>query len=388
MIIKRGIVERINRLLSMFPAVLIAGARQTGKTTLVRNFLKGSYFDLERQSDAQVFAGDAESALRSLKGPLIIDEAHNMPEIFSALRSVIDDSRKSFGRFILLGSVNPLLIKTVSESLAGRIGIAELTPFMLSEMPSDFDIGELWLRGGYPDAALESDPENRLLWLENYIATFVERDTARMGLNLSPPESRKFLMMLAACQGQTVSSSELGRAMSVSYHTINKYLDILESCFLIRRLPPFHANIKKRLVKSSKLYIRDTGILHALLGIKSSDVLAVSPKRGFSWEGFVIEQITALERLRNAGSAFYFFRTQAGAEIDLIIDRGSSSEGFEIKLASSVTKADWLNLERAVSDKICGSGRIIYAGGRSFSPAPGIEVTPASVYLRGLEEGR
>lgn len=382
MIIKRKVLENIKKLAKIFPAVMISGPRQCGKTTLVKNFLKGRYFDLEKPSDIQVFSGDIELALSSLPKPIIFDEAQNMPELFNVLRAVIDEERKKTGKFYLLGSVNPSLIKNISETLAGRIGIVELTPFILAELPKKISINQLWLRGGFPDALLAKTEEEWFLWQDNYISTFVERDLSRLGLNMSPLECRKFLTLLANCQGQIVNASEIGRAMGgVCYHTINRYLDIFESCFLIRRLPPYYANIGKRLVKSPKIYIRDSGIFNAICGIRTHEDLAVSHKRGYSWEGFIIEQIISTIKIKDTGTSFYFYRTQAGAEIDLISDNGKERTAIEIKLASSLKKSDWLNMDNAIKDGICQNGKIIYAGKHKFNLTSLIEAIPAEDFL-------
>ena len=363
--------------------MLILGPRQCGKTTLAEHFLDGEYFDLEKPSDRQVFGGDPELALRRLPEPCLLDEAQALPELFPVLRSLIDEDRKRNGRFFLLGSVNPVLVREISESLAGRVGIVELTPFLFPEIGEGpyGDLAALWLRGAFPDAYATADEEAWQLWQENYLRTFVERDLPRQGLALSPVEMRRLLGMLAHNHGGLLNASELGRAMGLSYHTINKYLDVLEGHFLVRRLPPYYANLGKRLVKSPKVYLRDAGMLHHLLGIGSDRGLLESPRRGASWEGFLIEQLIALERLRNPGSQFYFYRTQAGAEVDLIIDRGSTRIGYELKCAMAVGRRDWLNLSNALADGVIHEGQVVYAGDRSYPVAEGLSVEAADKLL-------
>jgi len=381
----------IARLAEQFPAVLILGPRQCGKTTLARHFLRGEYFDLEKPSDRQVFAGDAELALRRFPGPCILDEAQVLPELFPVLRSLIDEQRGRTGRFYLLGSVNPTLVRSISESLAGRVGIAELTPFLFAEVAESIggDAARLWLRGGYPDAFLVPDEASWQLWQENYLRAVVERDLARQGVPLSPVEMRRLLAMLAHRHGGLLNASELGRAMGVSYHSIQRCLDVLEGHFLIRRLLPYHANVGKRLVKAPKLYLRDPGVLHHLLGIAGERRLLESPQRGNSWEGFLIEQIAALERLAHPGSQFYFFRTHAGAEVDLVVDRGQERIGYEFKCGASVGLNDWANLRRARDEGIIHAGRVVYLGDREFPVADGILVRPAADLLvrYGIEGG-
>lgn len=372
----------IQALAEQFPAVLIIGPRQCGKTTLARHFLQGTYFDLEKPSDHQVFAGDIELALGRLSEPLILDEAQVVPQLFSVLRSIIDQKRERTGRFYLLGSVNPALVRQVSESLAGRIGIVELTPFLYPEVAGrDLDLGSYWLRGGYPDACREPDEQKRVRWHEQYVQAVVERDLARYGLKSSPFEMRRFLGMLAHVHGGLLNASELGRSLGISYHTVSNYLDILEGHFLIRRLAPWSANVGKRLVRSPKIYVRDSGLLHYLLGIRNDRNLLESPRRGASWEGCIAEQIIALEKLRHVGSQFWFYRTHAGAEIDLVVERGGQRIGYEFKCASSVGRSDASGLKAGLTDGIIGEGAVVYSGPRRYPLDDRIEAIPAESLL-------
>lgn len=372
----------IGTLAEQFPAVLIQGPRQCGKTTLAKHFLRGTYFDLEKPSDYQVFAGDAELALERLDEPLILDEAQNVPQLFSVLRAVIDERRNESGRFYLLGSVSPALVRHVSESLAGRIGIAELTPFLYMEIAgADLDLSSYWLRGGYPDACMEPDEDRRVRWHEQYAQALVERDLAGFGLKTSPFEMRRFLGMLAHIHGGLLNASELGRSLGVSYSTVGNYLDILEGHFLIRRLRPWATNLGKRLVKSPKVYLRDSGLLHYLLGIRSDRDLLQSPRRGASWEGCILEQIIALEKLRYVGSQFWFYRTGAGAEIDLVVERGTQRIGYEFKCATSVARSDASGLKAGLADGVITEGSVVYFGARRFPLAERIEALPAETLL-------
>ena len=379
--IKRISLNKIRAAAKQFPAVLLIGPRQCGKTTLVKNFVEGKYFDLERPSDMQIFSLNPEFALDGLPRPLILDEAQNLPEMFNVLRSIIDDDRKNYGQFYLLGSVNPLLISEISESLAGRVAIIELTPFLFDEVKKYKSIDECWLRGGYPDALFFENEDLWQMWMENYVRTFIERDMARHGINLNPFQIRRFLLMLANIHGCILNSSELGKALGISYHTVNKYLDILENYFLIRRLQPYFVNIKKRLLKASKFYFRDSGLCHFLLNIKSKDDLIVSPKCGNSWEGFVIDQIISYAKLKDSNVQCYYFRTHAGLEVDLILDYGDVKKGIEIKLSTSVSKKDFANLNALIKEKIIDEGLVIYKGEHSFPVTDKINAMSLEQYL-------
>lgn len=365
----------VREMAQQFPAVLILGPRQCGKTTLAKYFLEGEYFDLEKPSDQQVFLEDIEFALRRLQPPLIIDEAQTLPELFPVLRSMIDLDRQRTGRYYLLGSVNPALIKHISESLAGRVGIIELTPFLFSEI-NDLKIAftDFWLKGGFPDALKEKENSRWQRWQDNYLRTFIERDIVRFGVKMSPIQIRRLMVMLAHQHGGLLNASDLGRSLGVSYHTIGNYLDLMEGHFLIRCLPPYFPNIKKRIVKSPKIYIRDCGVLHNLLGVSSEKSLLESPKRGSSWEGFMIEQIINREMLERPGSLFYFFRTHAGADIGLVIDRGYERIGYEFKCSVSVGKRDWTNLQAGIEQGVMHRGFVVYMGERDFQVAQAIRV--------------
>jgi uncharacterized protein len=385
MMIRREAKPCLLRLAKQFPAALLLGPRQCGKTTLAKNAVKGRYFDFERPSDLQVFAVDVEFALRKLADQaLIFDEAQVLPELYPVLRALIDENRRTCGRYFLLGSVSPDLLRNISESLAGRVGILELTPFLAREVANrtGFRLETLWLRGGFPDAYLARSTRLWQAWQENYLRTFIERDVARHRLTLSAMDMRRLITMVAHSHGGILNASELGRSLGYSYHTIQNVLDLMEGYFLARRLPPYHANLGKRLVKSPKLYLRDSGILHHLLGISTAEQLLTSPARGGSFEGFMIEQIIAVERLHNPGSAFYYFRTQTGSEIDLLIDRGRERIGIEFKAGVAVEASDAKHLRSGLADGLINRGFLIYTGTRRFEANEQISVIPALTALK------
>lgn len=315
-----------------FPVVAILGARQVGKTTLARAaFPDFEYLDLEDPRTAERFRDDARFALERDGGRgLILDEAQAVPGLFAALRGAVDAHRAGNGRFILLGSAQPALVRGVAGSLAGRVSAFDLDPLTACEgltggQPRDWR--ELWLKGGFPDA-LRGDFR---AWWEAYLRMLLERDLPRYGISADPVFMRRLLTMLAHQHGGLLNASSLGASLGVSYHVIQRHLDVFEAVFLIRRLAPWFRNVGKRLTKSPKVYLRDSGLLHHLLNISSADELAGHPSRGASWEGFVIEDVLRRERAARPTSTPWFWRTAAGAEVDLLLDRGSEKVAIEIK---------------------------------------------------------
>jgi predicted AAA+ superfamily ATPase len=383
--IVRLLEKRVAQLARQFPAVTILGPRQCGKTTLARTGIGAAYLDLEKPSDYRVLADDPELGLRSLGAPIILDEVQRLPALFPLLRALIDEERKRNGRFFLLGSVDPVLIREVSESLAGRVAIVELTPFLAEELP-ETSTETLWHRGGFPDAVLAPTDADWDVWQDHYVRTFVERDLARFGLRQSSVQVHTLMGMLAGQQGGLLNASSLGRALGVSFHTVQQMLDILEGHFLVRRLRPYHATLRKRLVKSPKVYVRDSGLLHHLLGVRDRAVLVRSASRGASWEGFVIENLMGMESLRRPATRFWFHRTQTGSEVDLLLDRGDRRIGVEIKLAAAVGKHDAAGLIQARLDGVIHEGIVLHMGERAFPLAEGVVALPTEAVLRGKME--
>jgi predicted AAA+ superfamily ATPase len=329
----RLIEPALRRAAAAFPVVVILGARQVGKTTLARTaFASHRYLDLEDPRTAQRLRSDPRFELdeaASASG-LVIDEAQAVPEVFAALRGAVDADRRRMGRFIVLGSAQPALVRGVSESLAGRAAVLELDPLTAQEAATGANAlswREAWLRGGLPDA-LRGDFR---AWWEAYLRLVFERDLPQYGVRADPLFLRRLLTMLAHQHGGLLNASALGNALGVSHHTLLRHLDVLESIFLLRRLPPYFRNVGKRLTKAPKVYLRDSGLLHHLLNISTAEQLAEHPSRGASWEGFVIEDVVRREKLAHPGSQAYFWRTAAGAEIDLVLDRPRERVAVEVK---------------------------------------------------------
>ena len=340
--IKRIYSHVVEQRLAEYPAVALVGPRQSGKTTLARA-LGGHYFDLEQQAD-RVSLDLRWQDLVDGDRLIILDEAQEWPELFKRLRGEIDRCRKRCGRFLLLGSVSPALMKHVSESLAGRMSLVELTPFLWSELPASRR-KSLWLYGGYPDGGIlrhGAYPQ----WHRDYIQLLTTRDLPTWGLAAKPQLTQRLFKMLAAVHAQTLNASQIARSLDISYKTVNTYLDYLDGAFLIRRLAPWHTNLKKRLVKSPKVYWRDSGMLHALNNVADEDELFNRPWIGASWEGFVVEQVISTMKLTGKQFEPYFFRTADGYELDLVLDVGRELWAVEIKLTSSPAPSDMRRLDK------------------------------------------
>ena len=332
------------------PAVALLGSRQVGKSILaamvIEQFPDAIYLDLERPADLNKLA-DPEAFFQQFNHRLIcLDEIQRVPELFSVLRSVIDRNGRN-GQLLLLGSASRALIKQSSESLAGRISYLELTPFNRVET-SDMALHQHWLRGGYPRSLLRENDADSFQWREDYIRTFLERDIPQLGFRIPANTLGRFWRMLAHCHGQTLNASKLADSMGVSGHTIRKYIDLLEQTFVLRTLQPWSGNTTKRLIKAPKIYIRDSGLLHALLDIESMEQLFAHPVYGVSYEGFVIENLlTQLPRWQAS-----FYRSASGAEYDLVLERAGQRIAIEIKASTNpkLGRGNWSALETLQAD--------------------------------------
>ena len=365
-------LAQITRYFDIHPVVALLGPRQCGKTTLARMYAEELSeipvvrFDLEDPTDLAALA-EPKLALQDLRGLVIIDEVQRFPELFPILRVLVDRPGNP-ARFLILGSASRDLIRQSSETLAGRIGHLELTPFQLTETGAPA-LRTLWARGGFPPAFLATSEGHSYQWRKDYVATFLERDLPALGIGIPPQSLRRFWMMLAHYHGQLLNFSELGRSFGASDTTVRGYLDILEATFMVRLVRPWHENVGKRQVKAPKLFFRDSGLLHTLLGISDLDALRHHPKLGSSWEGFALEE--TLRALGVDREDAWFWATHAGAELDLLVTSGGRRLGFEIKYTASpkLTKSmraamDTLQLDRLV---------VIYPGERQLALAEQIQ---------------
>jgi predicted AAA+ superfamily ATPase len=337
---KRILTADIFRRLKYMPAVALLGPRQCGKSTLAKHIIKqmdnAIYLDLERTSERNKLR-DPEAFFSLNKGGLIcLDEIQRVPELFPSLRSVLDEEERN-GQLFMLGSASRDLIQQSSETLAGRISYLELTPFQLDEVGQE-SLWELWLKGGFPRSFLEA-VEVSYEWRQDFIRTFLERDIPQLGFRIPARSMERLWRMCAHGHGQTLNASKIGASLGVSHHTVRSYIDILAETFLMRILPPYESNLKKRLVKSPKIYIRDTGLLHALLDIRTQNDLLGHPVYGASWEGFVLESIIS----RTPDWRHSFYRTATGVELDLILEKGLRTIAIECKVATAPkpTKGFW-----------------------------------------------
>ncbi len=359
-------LEIIEMQFEAHPACAILGPRQVGKTTLAKMFIeheKGEnfhFFDLENPLDLARLENPMLTLSKLTNKLIIIDEIKRAPELFPVIRVLIDDKKKK-QTFLILGSASRELIRQSSETLAGRIGYMELMPFSLDEVGHDIDT--LWLRGGFPLSYLANHDDSSFLWRQSYISTFLERDIPNLGFQIPPQQMRRFWLMLAHYHGQLFNASELGKSLGISDHMVRKYLDILAGTFMIRILLPWHENLEKRQIKSPKIYFRDSGILHALLGIRNQTELDTYPKMGSFWEGFALEEI-----IRQTGARAeecYFWGTQSKAELDLFILKNGKRIGYEFKYsdAPKITPSMRIACEDLKLDHLY----VIYPGTELFS---------------------
>lgn len=330
---------------------------------------KAESWDLELPSDRQRIELDPETTLRRAPAPTILDEAQSMPELFPILRAIIDENRKRRGRFLILGSASPKMVRGLSESLAGRVGFLEINPLSWHEIqPSRARISfsRCWYRGGFPDALMSSSAREWHGWMEGYTRTFIERDLANLGIEFNTSRLRRLCGMISHVHGNIWSASEIAGSLGVTYHTVQRYVEILQQAFLLRYLPPWFANIGKRLVKRPKIYWRDSGLLHYWLGLSGIDDILSHPKAGASWEGFVLEEIINRELAACPATSAYFFRTSSGLECDLLLVRGESIIPIEIKLGSSIDKYEAGKMKQIMSLLKCERGHFVCNTRKTF----------------------
>jgi uncharacterized protein len=374
MLTRATLEAAVARALARSRAVVLAGPRQAGKTTLARRFLSTDsprYFDLENPLDAHRLE-EPMATLAPLQGLVVIDEVQRRPDLFPMLRALIDRSNRP-GQFLLLGSASPLLLRQAGESLLGRAETIEVGGFDYAEVsavPDDEAGARLWQRGGFPRSYLAASDADSLAWRRQAIASHVELDLPQFGINIAPPAMLRFWRMLAHVHGQIWSAADPARSLGISEPTVRRYLDTLTHTLMVRQLQPWHENLAKRQVKAPKVYVRDSGLLHALLDIANFEQLLVHPRSGASWEGFVIEQVLRLALPDEA----YFWATHQGAELDLLMLKGRSRIGVEVKRADApqVTRS----MHIAAADLRLDALYVVYPGDKRVPLAPGIEAVP------------
>ncbi|MFK7899501.1 MAG: ATP-binding protein [Cyclobacteriaceae bacterium] len=339
----RKIEKQVLKYIKRFSVTAILGARQVGKSTLAKRIIgqydKAIYLDMERESDRKKLTSPEDFFTHYKDYFICIDEVQLYPNLFSTIRSIVDDYDT---HFLILGSSSTELLRQSSETLAGRIIYHKLTPFLYPEIQKDVSLKEYWQYGGFPQSILQKDREVSFTWIENYVFTFLERDISQLGLNVSTENLSRLWRMLAYQNGQQLNYSQLAKSLGVSHATVRNHIDILKYTFMVRLLEPYHTNLSKRLVKQPKVYLRDTGVLHTLLGIESHDQLYNHPIYGHSFETMVVENLIAMYPRWQA----YYYRTSNGAEIDLLLVKGERKIAFEIKATSSpkLSRGFWSSL--------------------------------------------
>ncbi len=372
------LLDRIRKSLKRSPVVALIGPRQCGKTTLARNLAgtpAGGYFDLERPTDLARL-DQPTTALERLRGLVVIDEVQRRPDLFPVLR-VLADRARTPARFLVLGSASPELIRQGSETLAGRVAFVEMGGFELGEVGAGA-LERLWIRGGFPRSFLARSAADSASWREDFMRTFLERDLNAMGIGVPASALRRLWMMIAHYHGQIWNASEIGRSLGEAHTTVRRHLDLLTGALVVRQLPPWFENIGKRQIKSPKVYVRDSGLLHALLGVQSRSALEGHPKSGASWEGFVLEQAIAVAGERNA----YFWGTQAGAELDLLLTIGGRRIGVEMKYADAPTLTRSMHVARA--DLQLDRLYVVYPGQERYALEDWAEVVPVAALQEAL----
>jgi uncharacterized protein len=379
MIARKGYITFIKKAIARSRAVALLGPRQSGKTTLARKLLNlhsPNYFDLEDQSSLIALA-DPKSVLEPLKGLVVIDEVQQRPELFPILRVLLD--RKPLPlKFLILGSASPGLLRQSSESLAGRLELIEMGGFNLTEV-GEKKTSRLWLRGGFPISFLAKSDADSFSWRKSFIKTFLERDLREQGIKIPSVTLHRFWAMLANSHGHVWNAAPIAASLGISEPTVRKYLDILTGVFMICQIQPWHVNIKKRQVKSPKVYLRDTGILHSFLELKTEAEVLRHPSCGFSWEGFVIEQLIRILEIDRP----YFWATHQGAEIDLMFNKSGYMYGVEIKRADAPTMTP--SMKNALEDLELKRIVIIYPGKRRYSIHKRVDVVPFDEILGGMK---
>jgi len=376
--IERLIIQKVEQALARQAAVALIGPRQVGKTTLAYALAEKSsaiYLDLESRSDRDKLS-DPELYLGQFEDKLVVlDEIHRIPELFQTLRGLIDRGRRTgnkTGRFLVLGSASMDLLRQSGESLAGRIEYIDMSPLNVLEVgASGQAANRLWLRGGFPDSFLAASDQDSLMLRESFIRTYLERDVPQFGPRIPSETLSRLWVMLAHNQGTLLNASRLASGLSVSSPTVTSYIGLLVDLLLVRRLPPFHANVGKRLVKSPKTYVRDSGLVHALLGIEGLNDLAGHPVVGASWEGYVIETLLSVAPRRTKAS---FYRTAAGAEIDLILELGGSHGTWAIEIKRGLTAKPERGFYHALEDLKPAKAYVVYAGEDQYPLREDIEV--------------
>ncbi len=377
--IERRAAQDVRLGLGRQAAVALIGPRQVGKTTLARQIAEADdnvYLDLETSTDRTRLADPLLFLQRYADRLVIIDEVHRAPELFRELRGLIDEGRRSGkrnGRFLILGSASMNLLRQSSESLAGRIAYVALHPFNVIEAaPDDEALRRLWLRGGFPESFLAANDADSLAYRLNFIATYLERDIPQFSPRPVPATTLERLWrMLAHAQGSLLNASALASSLSISAPMVTRYVDLLTDLLLVRRLPPFIANTRKRLVKSPKVYVRDSGLVHALLGVQDDLALAGHPVMGASWEGFVIENLLAVAPPRTLAS---FYRTAAGAEIDLVLELPGRTAPWAIEIKHSLSPRPTRGFHHALEDVRPEKAFVVYAGTERYPLSREVEV--------------
>lgn len=377
MIYRTTYLDRLKTALRRSRVVVLAGPRQCGKTTLARELLDPAsinYFDLEDPASLARL-DEPMTALGSLEGLVVIDEVQRRPDLFPVLR-VLADRADNPARFLILGSASGELLRQSSESLAGRLEPITMGGFSLAELGPEVE-QERWLRGGFPLSYLAATEDDSFTWRENFMRTLLERDFPQWGVRVPSATLGRFWSMLAHYHGQMWNAADPARVLGVSEPTTRRYLDLLSNAFMIRQLQPFHANLRKRQVKSPKVYVRDCGLLHQLLGIRTQKELLMHPKMGASWEGFVLEQILRTQPYEEC----FFWATHQGAEIDLILRRGSELVGIEIKRTDAPRMTP--SIRNAIEDLGLARVAVLYPGNKRYPIAKSVEAVPLQIVGEG-----